>query len=484
MEPEATERASLTVRLATNTLIQAFGSAAGAVISFFTFVAVTRGLGPDAFGNFTAATVFLFIPVVLADIGLSAAVLREISADPERTEPAMRRSLPLRALLSAGAIGIAVALGLAVPFNSQTKEAIAIASVGAFLTLMTLSLLPVLQAQLKMQWAVGANLAGRLATLGLTLGALGAGLGFRSYVVAHVVGIAVTFLLHLWVVARLVSLRPVLDTGYWRRLTVGSLALGIAISLSLIYFRIDTVLLALLRSAEEVGYYGAAYKFIELVVLIPAAVGISIFPPLARFLATDDPRLPGLVQKAFDVLLAAAVPVIVVMIAYAEEIIELTAGEEFAEAATALRLLAPFALFSFVNAVLWRVLMASDRDRILLGVAVFILVLNVVLNLIFVPVYGFEAAAAITAVSEGLVTLPIAYFVYREGRLPDLRYAWTIAVATAAMVLAVVLFPGPALLIGALASSLYLAVLLVLPGTARDVVRLELVPALRGRRRA
>lgn len=478
--PESDSR--LTIRLATNTLVQAVGSVLASVVGFFTFVAMTRGLGPEAFGDFTAATVFLFIPVVLADVGLSAAVLREISADPERAAPAMSASLPLRALISAAAVLVAVGIGIAVPFNEQTKVAILISSVGAFLTLMTLALLPLLQAQLKMQWAVGASIAGRVATLVLTLAALGAGLGFKSLVWAHVVGLALTFVLHLWAVARLIPLRLTVDVPYWRRLVAGSLALGLAIALSQIYFRVDTVLLALLRSSEEVGYYGAAFKFVELSVLVPAAVGVSMFPPLARFVATRDPRATGLVQKSFDVLLAAAVPVMVIMLAIPESIVAVTAGDEFREAAKAVRILAPFGLFAFVGAVLWRVLMASDRDRTLLWVAVFILAVNIGLNLIFVPRYGFEAAAAITVVSEALVLIPIAYGVWREGMLPNLRYAAAIAFAGGVMAVPILLLPGPVAVVAIVACAAYAACLLALPGTAREFVVDDLVPALRGRR--
>ena len=97
MDPDRPERQrSLTVRLAANTIVQGAGILAGAAIGFFTFVAVTRGLG-EAFGDFTAAMAFLFIPVVIADLEyLDGSPLREISAAPERTEPAMRASLPFR----------------------------------------------------------------------------------------------------------------------------------------------------------------------------------------------------------------------------------------------------------------------------------------------------------------------------------------------------------------------------------------------------
>ena len=91
---------TLGVRVATNSLVQAGGSALGAFISFFTFVAITRGLGVEVFGDLTAATVFLYIPVVLAELGFTSAVVREISRDPARTEAVMRASIPLRALVS------------------------------------------------------------------------------------------------------------------------------------------------------------------------------------------------------------------------------------------------------------------------------------------------------------------------------------------------------------------------------------------------
>jgi O-antigen/teichoic acid export membrane protein len=473
-EPSAT----LTVRLAANTLVQAFGSVLASLISFATFVAVTRGLGPEAFGNFTAATAYLFIPVVLADVGLSATVLREISTSPERTQSVMGAALPLRALISAVAVAIALGVGLALPLNGQTKDAILIAAPGSFLTLMTLALLPVLQAQLKLHWAVTASVAGRVTTLGLTVGALAIGLGFNSIVAAHVLGLAATFGIQLLAVARLVPLRPVIDPPHWRSLAAGAVVLGLAIALSQIYFRVDALLLALLRPSDEVGFYGAAYKFIELGALFAAAATTSMFPPLARFVGQGDPRAPTLVRRTYDVLLAAAAPLAVLMFAFSDEIVVLSAGEQFREGGVALRLLAPYVLFSFANIVLWPALIAARRDRSLLGIAVAVLAFNVAANLIFIPLYGFKAAAVVSVVSEVLVTIPIALAAREHGLLPDLRYLPAVATATAAMVVTILLVPEPALLSAVLAGCIYTVVLLALPGTARRVFFADLLPAM------
>ena len=407
----------LTTRLATNTIVQVVGNLLATTIGFFTFVAVTRGLGPEAYGDFTAAMVFLFIPVAIADVGLFVAVLREISAAPERTERAMRASLPLRALVSATVVALAAGIGVAMPFNSRTTTALLIGSVGSFLTLMTLALLPVLQARLKMHWAVLGNVAGRIVTLAATLGVLAAELGFSSIVWAHVAGLAVTFVVQVVAVGRIVPLRPVVDRAYWRSLLAGSLVIGLAIAISQIYFRIDMLLLALLRSSAEVGYYGAAYKFIELAQLFGGAVGVSVFPPLANFIALGDARARLLVQKTFDILAAAAVFFGIVLLAYPTQIITLTAGSDFRAAAPALQLLAPWALFGFVNGAIWAVLLAYGRDKALLACASGILVFNVALNLALLPEYGFKAAAIIAVVTEAVLLVPIALLIRRTGLL-------------------------------------------------------------------
>jgi O-antigen/teichoic acid export membrane protein len=469
----------LTLRLAANSLVQAIGGGLGALISFFTFVAVTRGLGPEAFGDLTAALVFLYLPVVLAELGFTTTVVREISREPERTEAAMRASIPLRALVSAAVIGAAVGLGMAMPFSDRTKVAILISSIGAFLTLMTVSVVPVLQAQLKMHWAVAGNLAGRLATLVLTLAALGVGLGFKSIVAAQVIGLAVTFLVYLVIVVRLVPLRPIVDPAYWRTLLTTSVVLGLAVALAQIYFRIDTLLIALLRDSVEVGLYGAAYKFIELSEFVSAAVGASVLPPLARFVAVGDPRAQRLVQRAFDVVVAAAAPLAVGMLVFAPEIIRLTAGSEFGEASDALRLLAPYVLFSFVGGLFWRTLLATGRDRRLLSIALSVLSFNVTLNLIFVPMYGFEAAAAVAVVSEICALVPVALAVRSEGLLPGVGYVPVVAVAAGSMGIAAVVVPGPEPIAALIAALLYVTVLLALPGTAKEIVFGDLRAALR-----
>ncbi len=452
--------------------MQIGGSALAAAISFFTFVAMTRGLGPEAYGSYVAATSFLFIPIVLSDLGLATTVLRNISAKPEDTESVMRRSVPLRAALSTVAVAAMVLLGLVIPFDENTKLAVLIWSVGAWATLMNVAVLPVLQAQLRMHWAVAANVIGRSVALALTLGALAADLGFAGVVWAQVIGVVVTFLVDLVVVGRLVNLRPIIDVPYWKALVRGSLVVGLAIGLGQVFFKVDGVILALVRPAEEVGFYGAAYKFLELSDLIVAAIALSVFPSLTHYFATGDKRFRPLVQRTFDILAAAAAPITLVFLIFPKELVVLTSGSEFEAGADALRVLAVYPLLFFVNSLFWRVLIATGHDRALLAVATSVLTLNVALNIALLPAYGFRAAA-VTAVASEIVSITISCFVLqrREGFLPNVRYGAVIATAAAAMAAVAVFLPARWAVAALLGLAAYLLVLVVLPGTVRDGIR-------------
>jgi O-antigen/teichoic acid export membrane protein len=457
-------------RLAINSIVQAAGSALAALLGFFLFIAVARTLGASAYGDFATATAVLAIPVVLADLGLSATVVREISADPGRTERAVGASLPLRAGLSFAFVGLTVCFAFLLPFSRRAEVAILIGSLGAFFTLLSFAVVPVLQARLRMHWSAVATVVGRGATLALALGFLAAGFGVNAVMAATVVGLAVTFAVTAFGAARIVRLRPIVDVPYWRSLIRVSLTMGGAMGLAQLTTRVDVIALALLKTSQEVGWYGAAIKFVEYSGLIANALAFSLFPVFARFAATDKARFSRFLQSSLELMLALAAPIAVVGVLLAPEIIDLTAGPEFENGVVALRLLAPSLLAGFLVTSYWFALISAGQERTLLGVAAAILVLNIAANFIVIWLFGYKGAAVVALATVFVELTVLAYLAWRRmGFVPDPRYTLVVGVCTTAMVLAIALLPGPRLLIGGLAIALYGSLLLVLPGTVREL---------------
>jgi O-antigen/teichoic acid export membrane protein len=459
-------------RLGLNTIAQAVGVVGGVVLGFATFLVVTRGLGPSAFGDLAASQVYLLIPVALADLGLSTSVLRDISVHPERTEFALRASLPFRAVVAAIALGAAVALSFVLPFSDGARLAIWVGAIGSLFTLLNLGLLPLLQAQLRMRTATIANLAGRMLTLLLTILAIATGHGFTSVVLAYVAGLVGTFVVDLVAVSRLISLRPIIALRYWWDLGRRSLTIGLALGLSLSYYRIDTVLVALVRGSREVGLYGAAFKFVELAEYLVATIGTSVFPSFTQMIASGDRRIRIAIERSIEVALAVGLPLILVMILMPRQLIELTAGPAYVSAAEALQVLAPYLALLFLSGLLTRVLGASYRDRFLLAVILVVLSLNVALNLLLLPVYGYKVAALISVASEAVVVAAALWLIYRSfGFVPATPYLGVIALAGGVMVAVFVALPGSPYVAAAVAAAAYALVLVAIPGTVRNVLQ-------------
>jgi O-antigen/teichoic acid export membrane protein len=472
------QQAPTVARLASNTIVQAVGIPLQSLVSLGTYAAITRYLGPSAFGDYTTASVFLLIPVAFADIGLSAIVVREISAMPERADAVLRASYSLRLIISALAVAVTVGTSFVLPFDHRARVAILIMAFGAFLSLVNLSVMPILQVQLRMQWAVFANLAGRFVTLVATLAVLALGLGFKAVVVANVIGLAVILAVGVYAARSAYTLRPSIDVAYWRRFLKASLVLGLGLAITQVYFRVDTVLIALLRPAAEVGLYGAAYKFIELTQGLAYTVFVSMFPALSAFAAREDSRFASLAQKSFDVVLAAALPLTIGMVFAARPLLEATAGDRYGAAAGVLQILAFYPLLAFVDGLLWRILIASHQERTLLIIGVSILTLNIALNLIFIPLYGYRAAA-VTSIGSEAFSLAIGVVAVRRrvGFLPRLDYLPVVLFAGVVMTAVTLALPVERLVAAVVGGILYVVVLVLLPGTVRLTVR-ELVEAL------
>jgi O-antigen/teichoic acid export membrane protein len=455
-----------------NATVIAFGVVAGSFISLVTFATVTRALGLTSFGNFATALAYLAIPTLVIDAGLSLAVIREIARDPGGAERAIRTSLPLRALISGTVIAASVGLAFVLPFNAPTREAILISAGGSLISLIGGAFVPVLEAELKMAWNVVANLAGRLSTLFVVLALAPLGLGLREVAWSYVFGAAITAVLQLIVVARRMSIRPQVDLTQWRRLLVDGGTLGAATGVGYVYWRIDSVLVALLRDVREVGLYAAAYKFVDLAGALVGGVYSSVFPSLTRFVADGDPRGRVLVQKAFDILLALAVPGAVIALLYGDEIIVLVGGSEFRSGGRAVSILALAPLVSFVGGLFERGLVAAGRERLILSMNVGVLFLNVGLNVALIPSFGYIAAAYTTVASEAAWMVAAAFAFRRTlGFLPSARPLLGTLAGAGAMAVACLLVPGPAI-VGAIAGVATFAVSLsAIPGTCQDLMR-------------
>ena len=410
---------SVARRVAWNTAVQAAARILAIGLALATLIVVTRHLGVSGYGSFTAATVYVALFAVFFDLGIATILVRRLAQGEGDPAYLLGTALTLRVLLALGVA--AVAAGLSFPIYADAapiRNGILIALPTIVFNAVATTAAVFFQAELRMAWVAIAEVANQALTLALILVLVATDHGLYAIVGATVAGSGASAILVTTFLLRHVRVRPRVDPALWRRLFVTALPLGIALVLNTVYFRLDALLLSVMKGSRDVGIYGVAFRFSEMLIPFALYFVTSVFPLLAAAVGRGDLHdLRGLSQRAFDVVVVAAAPVVFGAVAIAPEIVHAIGGDAFADAALPLRIVAAGMGFTFVNALLGHVLVALDRQRDALWLNAGALVLNLALNLALIPPYGYTAAASVAASSEAAVCIGLVWLVHRYAGL-------------------------------------------------------------------
>lgn len=189
-----------------------------------------------------------------------------------------------------------------------------------------------------------------------------------------------------------------------------------------IYNRIDTVILSYFKGQEAVGLYGASYRIFEVLTLGAAYFSNAVLPLISKLATLDKEKLLEVYQKSFVLLLILGVGVAVVNYLLAPLGIAIIAGPKFAGSVDALRILSLALVVAYFNHLNGYTLIALGKQWYSFAIAIAALAINIILNIIFIPIYSYNAAAFITFVTEGLIVLCTLFVLNRSiGLRPSLK---------------------------------------------------------------
>jgi O-antigen/teichoic acid export membrane protein len=431
-----------------------------------------RLLGVSGNGQYAIAVVTWLYLKTISDFGLSVLVTREAARDPEQAGKLLGSSTLMRILVLGliAPFGVLYVMGGLAWFDMSTVSAWAI-------VIMMLSIVPgsygeavnsVFNGRERMELPAILNIFTNLSRFGLGLAALFAGYG--------VVGLAVAALLATIVSAGAyhVSLRHLeiwpswglSREQFWWFASVSWPLLLNALLLNL-FFRVDVFVIQAAQGDEALGTYDAAYKFVNMLIILPAYFTLAIFPILSRLAASQRQQLLWGFREAARFLLIIAWPVTIGTVALAPWMIRVLGGEAFLpESASVLRVIIWFLPLSFVNGVIQYTLIAANQQRTISFAFAIAVGFNFVANLVFVPIYGYMAAAVITIVTEFVLFAPLALSMKRHIGSPG----WTgllgrPSIAGMGMgLIAALAIPFIGLIAGLIVASITFAVLLWLTG--------------------
>ena len=453
------------LRVVKNTAALLFLRVAMPALSMVIVLAISRKLGSEGLGRYTLAFTFVYFFNTVAPLGLYPLITRDGARDRDGLERLLGNGFTIGTIAGAVLTVVMAGLGCVLHYDAGSRTAIILLSL--FIVPWTLGVLQeaAFAALERMELIAVAALTESLFKVGVGVALLLAGAGLEAVLLVAVGGRIVACVVSALLLRRTgVRVRWGWDTDVIRSL------LGIAPTFLMtqifatLYWRVDVFLLSQMRSVDEVGLYGAAWRLLEIAIVVPQSLSLALFPQIAAALRSDPAMLSWLGRTANRYLFGASLPVAVVATVLGDRILGALYGESFQVAGSTLSLLmwsvVPYGWVKYYAYLL----VAADRQRADLALNVVMTVLNIVLNLVLIPLYGYWGA--------GLATVLCAFaycgaqWVYLRRTLPshlaETGLGWApLLGAVAAGMCAWLLRDVNVALAGASAAAAYLVVLLM-----------------------
>ena len=197
--------------------------------------------------------------------------------------------------------------------------------------------------------------------------------------------------------------------GGWRNLQIKShlkpvIILFVSVIAVSIYHTVDVAMLGFLKGNADVGYYNVSLKIKSIVWSVASALVAVAVPQMASFYQNkDSKKWNNLLKNISSLCFVCVVPIALFIGLNAQSGIMIIAGREFFPATTSLSIFM-FAMPVFVfNCIFANMLLIpSGKEKIYTQSIIVAMVINVVLNCFFIPLYGATGAAVATVVAEVL----------------------------------------------------------------------------------
>ena len=179
-----------------------------------------------------------------------------------------------------------------------------------------------------------------------------------------------------------------------------------------IYFSLDTILLGFLANNESVGYYSSALKLNKLIIAVLSAISAAMFPSLMNLYHNGNfEKFNSMIKDCYYVLVSLSLPLIVLFITCASEIVEILFGSTFQRAILPLQITAPLLLIVSMSSIFgFQVLSALSKDRFILFSALIGMIVSIALSFILVPAFKENGEAITILLTELSVCLAFIYF--------------------------------------------------------------------------
>jgi len=184
----------------------------------------------------------------------------------------------------------------------------------------------------------------------------------------------------------------------------------------------DNLVITYFLSLRDVGLYNAALPTSQLLWVLVGSITVALLPVVSYLHAKNDKntlsKIIGLLVK-FSFI--ATIPFVLIVMSFPDVVIKILFGDGYVGAAPTLQVLALTSLFYSTFSIMYTSILGVGKPSINVKVISFIAVIDLILNIVFVPTMGIIGAAITTLVSYFIGTVISVKYMKKE---IDFRFYW------------------------------------------------------------
>jgi O-antigen/teichoic acid export membrane protein len=181
------------------------------------------------------------------------------------------------------------------------------------------------------------------------------------------------------------------------------------------YTFIGPTVLKYARGDIEVGIYTAGYKLISILALIPMTISQVVYPIFSDFFANAKEKLAKSLADVLRIVLVIALPLAMGVVLLAPKFFSLLFPPTFDAGVVVLQLTIVGNIFGYMDWIIYAFLLAVDRQKFMMQLSISIGIGTLIVGMLFVPQFGFNALPWIQMSVEFSLFLVQVWYLIRIG---------------------------------------------------------------------
>ncbi len=390
-----------------NTSWLAIGDIFQMLILFTITIIVARSLGEVVYGQFAFILAFAQLWQVLAEFGLSIIAIREMSNRKSELKKLLDNFLALKLIIS---LATFILIIITVQFLDKPpliKHLIYIA--GGYIVFYTFTefLRSVFRAYEKFKFEALIKISQHIILFILIINAVQQK-SLSQVTYAYLWSAVYSTLITLFVIRKkFTTFSLKWDKNMIIYLLKESWPMALANMFVIVYFRIDTVMLSLMKGDQPTGWYNVAYLLIYSLAFIPYTIMNSIYPKLSQVAKTSLATTRYLYRRSLLLIAIGGVVILGIANLSIKHVIIFFYGSEFIPAIHIFYILTLAVWFAYLSHVWLYTLNALGKQSIYTAATAIGMVINLILNFKWIPTYSYWGAAWATVITELIIGLII-----------------------------------------------------------------------------